>query len=490
MDRRQVMKTLALATSGLMLPGPKAAAWARPRLRQVQAHGLVMVDGRPRAGVPVTDGRSVVLTDPDGAYRMATSTDRGFIRISLPGDVAVPMSEAGTAAFYRPIVADPGGEMVSRFNLHTLEAASDRHALLLLADPQVQDQRDIDRMHAESIPALRRTVRDLGPRHAVGVAAGDIMYDNLEHFGAWEHVLREAGLPGFQVLGNHDLDVASRTDLDSALPFQRRFGPTWYSFDRGEVHVVVLDDVFWWGHYMGYLDRTQLDWLAADLTHVEPGRRVLVCVHIPTWCTRHERYDEPEAPPHLVVANRELLYELLAPYQATVLCGHMHELEILQDGPVDVHVCGALCGAWWTGDICGDGAPNGFMVYEIDGGQVRWRYQASGHGPEHQMRLYAPGADPDRADELVANIWAADPNWGVIWYADGECRGAMARYRGVDPLARRLYSGPEAPDHRPWVEAFTTDHLYACRPEPAVRKVTVEARDSWGRIYREHLELA
>jgi len=481
------MKTMALASAGVALIGTGGeASQVRRRLR---AHGRVLVDGLPRAGVAVSDGRAVVRTDADGVYELLTSTERGFVQLVLPGDVAAPVSQAGTVDFYRPLVADARGEMVSRFDLSSLQTAADRHALLLMADPQVQNDHDLARLHAEAVPALGRAVRQYSDRHCVGVAAGDIMYDDLSLFDQWERALRDAGLPGFQVIGNHDADAAARTDRDSSAPFRRRFGPTWYSFDRGDVHVVVLDDVFAWGPYMGYLDRAQLDWLAADLALVEAGRRVLICVHIPTWCHRHLRYGEDDAPGHLVVANRELLYELLAPYQATVLCGHMHELEFVQDGPVDVHVCGALCGGWWMDHVCGDGTPNGFMIYEIDGGEVRWRYQSTGQAPEHQMRLYAPGADPELPERVLANVWAADPTWQVVWYADGERRGVMTPHRGLDPLARRLFSGPDLPEGRTWVEPFITDHLFSCRPEPGVRTVTVEARDGWGRAYRERIDV-
>lgn len=489
MDRRQAMKTLALASAGVALAGRGGALASTPP-RSLVASGRVLVDGRGRPGVGVSDGRQVVLTDADGTYRLATHTERRFLQVVLPGDVAVPTSPAGTARFHLPLRPDATGRQVHDFDLATVAGDPDRHALFLLADPQVQHEQDIARLHAEAVPELRRRVQELASRHPVGVACGDIMYDRLEFFGEWERALRDAGLPGFQLLGNHDVELAARTDRDSSRAFEQRFGPTWYSFDRGGVHVVVLDDVFWWGGYMGYLDRAQLDWLAADLAHVEAGRRVLVCLHIPTWCTRHVRYGNAEAPDHLVVVNRELLYELLAPYQATVLCGHMHELEILRDGPVDVHVCGALCGAWWTADICGDGTPNGAMIYEIDGQDVRWHYQATGRDRAHQMRLYAPGRDLERPDAVVANVWCWDPSWRVVWFADGERRGALTPHRGLDPLAHELFTGDDRPDGRRWVEPIITDHLFSCRPEPMVREVVVEATDRWGRTYRERLDLA
>jgi len=37
-----------------------------------------------------------------------------------------------------------------------------------------------------------------------------------------------------------------------------------------------------------------------------------------------------------------------------------------------------VCGAWWSGDVCWDGAPNGYGVYDVRGEEVRWRYKGTG----------------------------------------------------------------------------------------------------------------
>ena len=481
MDRRALLKTLALSGAGFAFAATRPVL-AAPPSRIIRVRGRVLVGGRPRAGVPLSDGLDVVCTDRDGTYELTTNTRRSFVQVCLPSDARVPISPSGTAHCYRALTPDAQGDVTADFTLDTLDGDPNRHALLLLADPQIQDAHDVARLNAESVPDLRDTVARLSDRHPFAVACGDIAYDDLDLFADWERALHSAGLPGFQVVGNHDVDSGILTDHASARTFRRRFGPAWYSFDRGEVHVVVLDDVFTWGRYMGYLDRDQLDWLAADLARVEAGRTVLVCMHIPSWSTLSDRYETDEPSNRHVVVNRELLYELLAPYQAMVLAGHMHELDLLRDGGVDVHVCGALCGAWWEGDVCGDGTPNGYMVYEIDGPSVRWRYKSTGFGDQHQIRAYAPGDDPERPDEFIANVWAADPQWRIVWYADGEPRGMMKQFRGLDPRARRLYTGDERPARHRWVEPIITDHLFSCRPEPGTRKVTVEATDRWGRV--------
>jgi hypothetical protein len=156
-------------------------------------------------------------------------------------------------------------------------------------------------------------------------------------------------------VGNHDVEVDQKTDEGSVRTFSRYFGPTYYSFNRGEIHYVVLDDIFWFGEYIGYIDQRQLDWLRADLAFVEKGKTVVVFVHIPSYSLVFKKIGETRPPNNFVVVNRELLYTLLEPYKSYIICGHAHQSEYLKDGGSEVHVTGAVCGAWWTGPICNDG---------------------------------------------------------------------------------------------------------------------------------------
>ena len=113
------------------------------------------------------------------------------------------------------------------------------------------------------------------------------------------------------------------TDLTSTLTFQRRFGPRYYSFNRGAVHYVVLDDVFWYGDgYIGYLGEDQLTWLANDLALVEPGTPVIVATHIPAMGGAYLRIGESAPRIASAITNRAALYRLLEPFDAGIAkCG-------------------------------------------------------------------------------------------------------------------------------------------------------------------------
>jgi hypothetical protein len=115
------------------------------------------------------------------------------------------------------------------------------------------------------------------------------------------------------------MDIDARSDEASSSTFKQQFGPTYYSFNRGEIHYVVMDDVFFVGaakKYIGYLTENQLRWLEQDLALIKPGSTVVVNVHIPTN-TGAARRNGKEEEMGGTVANRKQLYKMLAPFKAS-----------------------------------------------------------------------------------------------------------------------------------------------------------------------------
>jgi hypothetical protein len=488
--RREFVRNVSLGAAALALPTRLYADPYAPISADEYTGIPVRIHGRVRSGrralgrVGVSDGRSVIESADDGTFELITASDQPFLHVCVPSGYEIPRNPTGTARFYRPIRPDSEGKMEAEFDLVPLDRSDEDHAALLLADPQTEDAVEMGWLHEQTVPDVRRVAAELGDLEVFGIACGDIMYDNLELFPDYERAVEATGLPFFQVVGNHDLDSDSYTDRASTLTFSQHFGPRYYSFERGEVHYVVLDDVFWHGAgYIGYLEARQLDWLKADLARVEPGRTVIVSLHIPVLGSRHLRNGENRPGLGLAITNREALYRLLEPFNAHVLSGHTHEREHVFKGGVHEQVCGAACGAWWSGPICGDGTPNGYAVLEIRGSEVTWRYRSTGHGFDHQIRAYPHGADLGAPDEIVANVWDWDPEWTVLYYEDGERKGPMGRRVGLDPLAAELHTGPDLPPRRTWVEPYRTGHLFYAPASRTAKELRVEARDRFGRVY-------
>jgi len=452
--------------------------------RPVRVRGVVRSGGTGLAGVPVTDGIRVVDTARDGTFEFVSSTAREHVYLTLPSGYRIPTSPTGTARFYRSL--DPGAddEMSAVFDLEPIPGGDENHTALLLADIQTQDAEEMARFHREAVPDLEGTLRGLGEEEVFAIACGDIMFDDLSLFPDYERAVERLGIPAFQVVGNHDLDFDGPTEESSTRTFRRRYGPRYYSFDRGHVHYVVLDDVFWHSAgYVGYLDSDQLAWLEEDLKRVEPGRPVVISLHIPVEGTRDMRMGAPRPVLQGSVANRDFLYRMVEPFSTHFLAGHTHDGEHLFLHGTHAQISGTVCGAWWTGPICGDGTPNGYAVYQARGEEIRWRYKATGEADDHQIRTYPRGAVPSAPDEVVANVWNWDPQWQVVLYEGADRRGTMASRLETDPLARELYGPEDLPVKRPRVQPYPTRHLFFAPVEPGARELRVEAVDRFGRSY-------
>ncbi len=494
LSRRNFFKTLGLSGLGIALPWSNLLA--RPRTTKTSAlrvEGMVRAANKGIPGVVVSDGNSVVMTDSKGRYAFTTGADSEFVHVSIPAGYAFPTSE-GVASFYRRI-ENSGKLYRADFDLEKLATDDTRHTFVVWADTQIQNPEDARLLHTESVPDVVSLVKQYGDNPLIhGLGCGDLVWDKFELFPEYKRAIASTGIPFFQVIGNHDMDIDARTDDASAETFKKHFGPTYYSFNRGRIHYVVLDDVFFIGtskRYIGYLAEQQLRWLEKDLSHIPAGSTVVVAVHIPVNTGAARRNNMKEDPIGGVVANRKALYELLRPYKVHIMSGHTHFNEKVFEGEnIIEHVHGTVCGAWWTGPICYDGTPNGYGVYEVNGSEVAWYYKSVGHDKNHQMRVYPVGYLKERPDSFSVNVWNWDPAWKVQWFENGEPKGEMERSISFDPLSIELHEGAEKPSRRAWVDPVLTDHMFFANPSAAAATVEVRVTDRFGNIFNKSVSRA
>ncbi|HEU4470956.1 MAG TPA: calcineurin-like phosphoesterase family protein [Flavisolibacter sp.] len=492
MQRRNFLKSLGLAGAGLGIPFLPAKAAEDRKLAEGEfiLKGKVQAGGRGLAGVAVTDGRTVVTTDKNGQYEIRSHAEAEFVYITVPSGYEIPVNK-GIAAFYMPLTKKEG--VVSNdFTLQKLKKDDTKHNFVVWADTQMISKADCEQLKKESVPDLKALVESYGSDTLFhGIGCGDLVWDKFDLYADYKEAIEMTGVPFFNVIGNHDMDIDSRTDDYSAQTFKQQFGPTYYSFNRGQVHYVVLDDVFFIGtakKYIGYLTENQLKWLEKDLALVKPGSTVVVSVHIPTNTGASRRRNEKEEFGGSV-SNRKQLYKILAPYKVHIMSGHTHFNESWEENNIMEHNHGTVCGAWWTGPICGDGTPGGYGVYEVDGSELRWYYKSTGMPKEHQLRIYDRGRTKEKPEEIIANVWNWDKGWKVEWMEDGQPKGAMEQKVGLDPWAVELYAGPALPKKHKFVEPTLADHLFYATPSKEAKKITVKATDRFGNTYTEELDL-
>jgi len=91
------------------------------------------------------------------------------------------------------------------------------------------------------------------------------------------------------------------------------------------------------------------------------------------------------------------------------------------------------------------------------------------------------------SEEIIANIWGADSSWKVYGHEDGIRKASAEKRNGLDPLASKLFTGPEKPEKHKWVEPSVTDHLFYMKPENSNAKIIIEAINGFGNIFKSEV---
>ena len=323
-----------------------------------------------------------------------------------------------------------------------------------------------------------------------GVVCGDIVDDKYVFYEDIKQMIGATGVPFFYLPGNHDLTFHVRSEDLSKADYKKTFGPNYYSFNRGKVHYVALDNIFYSGNqsvFLAYLHERQLRWLERDLSSVAPGSLVVVMLHVPTSYNEELRQDHIRN----VMQNRNHLHNLLRPYNAHIFSGHTHYKEnyVIRDSLFE-HVHGAICGLFWQTPYSSDGAPLGYGVYEIDGEHLTWYYKAIGYDKDYQFRAYPVGFNPEKPEAVTVNIWNYDPEWKVEWYENGVPKGDMTQYNGHDPeVVDYILTNKENLRYQ-WISTMPTNHLFYAVPSSPDTEITIKVIDRFGNQYIQKITQA
>ena len=397
-------------------------------------------DGKGIEGVVVSDGYHCTVTDAWGRYSLDADSLARTISVTVPREYEIPLGGDGAPAFFKYI---DSGER--NFVLTPRKKVSDRFTLVAVADTHIKFDWNADRFHDESLPDIQRTLLRHGKsEYVLGIALGDQISDAPENAGIVKDgytgfKVGKKTVPFFYCIGNHDhLTKDGEGQYAVTEHFVRNFGPVDYSFDVGQVHFVVMDDLQYKGvqrdgYKMAYntgITDAQLAWLREDLALVaDKGKKAIVfCVHSPL----SGRF-----------AHKPEVKELLEQFaDAHVLSGHEHNINNMWPTPrIWEHNLQALCGAWWMSNLSPSGCPLGYGVFTFDGPALASEYnKATTESADFQMRVYdgddsynawtayALGA-PKRYNtygwpehlkgHFVVRVWDGTPDWEVSFVQNG-----------------------------------------------------------------------
>ena len=372
-------------------------------------YGIVSSAGVGVENVVVSDGAEVTVTNEKGIYQLKSAKKWGYVFISVPSGYEVP-SVGVLPQFHRAL--KNSADVVERadFKLEKVDG-QDSYKIFMLGDMHLANRTgDLGQFAQFTSDLTDYMTRHKGEK-MYALTLGDMTWDlywysNSYYFPQYLNTVNSQikNLQIFHTMGNHDNDFQTRSDYDAAVKYVDQICPTYYSFNIGKVHYVVMDDIDCSSYdgtesrnYVKSLSAEQLDWLAKDLSHVAKTTPVVVAMHAQVFypTTSGFKIDHDQV-------NTLRLFDILDGYTVRFVTGHTHKLfNVTPDAPiVDGHNfreynSGSVCASWWwSGNLTPgihigtDGTPGGYGIWDVAGTDFQCLYKSTGWPEEYQFRSY------------------------------------------------------------------------------------------------------
>ena len=372
-------------------------------------YGIVSSAGVGVENVVVSDGAEVTVTNEKGIYQLKSAKKWGYVFISVPSGYEVP-SVGVLPQFHRAL--KNSADVVERadFKLEKVDG-QDSYKIFMLGDMHLANRTgDLGQFAQFTSDLTDYMTRHKGEK-MYALTLGDMTWDlywysNSYYIPQYLNTINSQikNLQIFHTMGNHDNDFQTRSDYDAAVKYVDQICPTYYSFNIGKVHYVVMDDIDCSSYdgtesrnYVKSLSAEQLDWLAKDLSHVAKTTPVVVAMHAQVFypTTSGFKIDHDQV-------NTLRLFDILDGYTVRFVTGHTHKLfNVTPDAPiVDGHNfreynSGSVCASWWwSGNLTPgihigtDGTPGGYGIWDVTGTAFQCLYKSTGWPEEYQFRSY------------------------------------------------------------------------------------------------------
>ena len=251
------MKRLSVILVSFLLYLPLCAQFKGTVSVDTNQSGIVDKGDKPLAGVMVTDGLNVVKTDKKGRFSLPGFEKTRFISITTPTGFE-------TQQFY---LSTKENRKSYDFILTESERTKPRkHSFVQITDTEVTG-------------GMGRWVTDLqqyihNEKPAFLIHTGDICYEPGLTIHNQVVNAQTMDCPVYYCIGNHDL---VKGNYGEEL-YESLYGPTWYSFDIGNVHYVVTP-IDHGDNPTNYTQKDVYNWLKNDLALIKKDQALILFNH-------------------------------------------------------------------------------------------------------------------------------------------------------------------------------------------------------------------
>ena len=505
--------------------------------------GRVTAEGKPLAGVPVSDGRQVVLTNARGRYTMKTDKADSIVFISTPSGYVAQMTDAVRPGFWQLLTKAPAKKEVHDFKLVPQDQSN--YSIIFITDCHLADDPSRDclrRFKDVVIPVVSREYKEAavkGPVYTVNL--GDFSHDRYWYDFDFneadaERFLVTAGYPTpvYTVTGNHDNDGAvaglgERTDFVSAWNYRHTWGPGCYSVNIGGDHWIFMDSVEYINdgevdkrhkningkrNYRCRILDKDIEWLRNDLQYVSKDSRIFFCCHVPL-------FNDAFKSEVMEAGQAAVLDDVFKDFPTVyVYSGHTHKHLNCSTGKYTrfkQFIFSSTSGNMWNHPeglqpICSDSSDLSINVMDCSETDPRPRYvNISGVGkmmraydlnsvaefyrndPQCRIfhRLYPDRtwfADPKFENMVYVNYWGYGPGQKVEMFEDGKPLG-VSRVDYDEPLFVITYITPGLKESSTASKSNKknrrTSHTFVATASTAQAPVLVRVSDADGKVLYE-----
>lgn len=494
--------------------------------------GRVTAGSVPVSGVVVSDGYITDTTSLDGCFSLNSAKAHGYVFITIPDGFNVP-SEGVLPRFFSPV--GKYSQDTACFSL--IPESRSEYTMFVLGDMHLANKR-------RDLQQFETFVSDIGPQMVDGsfaVTLGDMSWDAYwDGFDLADYLVHVnksfAPRQFFHTIGNHDHDLSKDGDWETAAAYKRIIGPTYYSFNRGGMHFIVLDDIVCTNtggkrSSINKISAEQVEWVKKDLQYVSKSTPLAIFLHAPMYGRGGS----------LSLSSAMDLINALRGFDSiTVFSGHTHTVynvdvtKVAGYVPIYESCCGTVCGDWWYWGydfpdaglpVCTDGAPGGYKVVKISGGKMSWQYKGTARSAGVQFRTYdrnmicldasyvkeASSANKAAfvasAGELAAknsdnlvyiNVWDYDPAWKIEVTENGKNLDVKQVKNFKDPMYLGFmeaycfnhgYTAEYTPGEiTATCTASASDHFFQVKAEKPDSTLEITVTDRFGRKYTESMQ--
>lgn len=511
---------------------PEGGGKDREPLESCPVYGQVTCSRKPVAGVLVSDGIDIAVTDAGGMYSLNSTKRHGYVFVIIPSGYTVDRGYGNVPQFFKH--TSKGPETPERLDFSLVEDGDQTcHRILAFGDIHMMNQNNDLAQFGSVLNEVNHYVSDHSMEKIYGLTLGDMTWDifwtGKTGFKIPQYLDQTNcfnALTMFCTVGNHDNDMYKTDDWSCMEEYREYFGPTYYSFNIGKIHYISLDDVYTHNSGTGADGRAydfrltdeEVAWLRKDLSHVDKSTPVVVAMHIPLLTKTGGLSNK---------GSRDMkLADFMAPFagfDVTFLSAHTHTLysnsKVVDGFKVNEYNAGALCCDFWRSGainpdvlISRDGTPGGYRILTVDGEDIRFDYKALGRenyffraydrnsicitsakycpnaGPNHKAEFekYTTGfATQDNTNQIYICCWDWRDGWTIEVTEEGYGALTASKLSGYDPLY--LISTTADRCNARDNGAFTLDtnpvtnyNIFKCKAHSATSTVTIKVTDCYG----------